>query len=275
MYKMNVQLNSSSSKRKSKSVKKSNALSKKEKKQVVKIAKSVVKRNLERKYYISGIEDTFLGNFKVYAVNPLAGIVAGTLKNQRIGERIQNVKLRFKFYYNHMGDSSPSSSLHITQDSQVRILVIRTKRALTTNTSSWADLTNVIGKNDTAADEDNCLFYMPTAYNLPYNGTLSDIKKDNNFEVLYDKVKTAKWIGNGNNVIIDNNGNPYSSALLYGTTAMWGGNVKIPQCEYNVSNQYLNNKNTYIVVVPVSRALVSTGRTGWLTGQYSVQYTDA
>lgn len=267
-----VQINSKNVKRRTK--RKTKPLTKKESKAVAKIAKSVVKSNLERKYFMSEVYDTVLQNYKIYVFNPLAGIVSGTSTHTRIAERIQNVRLRIKMLYNHLGEVE-NSDLKIHQDSLFRVLVIRTKRELTQSFNTWQDLTTTLGRTNTNANEDNTLFYQPTGFLNAWNGTIADIKRDNNYEVLYDKVKSSKIIGNLNGIGYMPNGTPVSNALLYGTTAMLSANVKLPQAEYNTDNQYLNNKNTYVVVQAVSRSGLPAIDCGWMYCQYSVQYTDA
>lgn len=255
---------------------KSKALTKPEKKQVVQIAKKVVKSNLERKYVQVGIVDTSIDNYKVMCLNPLTAITAGTGIGQRVGERIQNVKLRFKLFYNH-GGYNTTTRVRLIGDSMLRVLVIRTKRELTTTNGSWVDITTTVGKTDTNAGKDNTLFYQPD-YPYPYNGVISDIRRDNNYEVLYDKTVLSS-AGMLNNFDINGNtGAPYENSYLYGNTKVISGTVSLPQCEFNSDTQYLNNKNTYIVVMPLARPLshgLSNFICGFVHGQYSVEYTDA
>lgn len=255
---------------------KSKALTKPEKKQVVKIAKSVVKANLERKHIQVGLPDTPHDNFKIFCINPLASLVAGTGTNQRVGQRIQNVKLRFKMFYTHGGYNN-STRVRLIGDSMLRVLVIRTKRELTTNNSVWADITGVVGKTDTVGGRDDTILYQPD-YPYPYNSVIADIRRDNNYEVLYDKTVQSSAGMMNNYDVNGENGLSYENSYLWGNVKPITGTVALPQCEFNETNNYLNNKNTYIVVMPLARPIghgTSNFVCGWTFGQYSVEYTDA
>lgn len=255
---------------------KTKSLTKPEKKAVATIAKRVVKANLERKNIQIGIADTPIDNFKIMCLNPLTPITAGTGLENRIGERIQNVKLRFKLFYSH-GGYNTQTRVRLVGDSMLRVLVIRTKRELTLTNNTWVDITSVVGKSDTAAARDDALIYQPN-YPYPYNSVIADIRKDNNYEVLYDKTVHSS-AGMLNNYDVNPvNGLTYENSYLWGSIKPITGVVSLPQCEYNNNNQYLNNKNTYIIVMPLARPIgqgTDNFVAGWVFGQYSVEYTDA
>ena len=255
---------------------KGKALTQPEKKQVAQIAKKVVKSNLERKYIQVGIVDTSIDNYKVMCLNPLTAITTGIGVGQRIGERIQNVKLRFKLFYNH-GGYNTTTRVRLVGDSMLRVLVIRTKRELTTTNGSWVDITTTVGKTDTDAGKDNSLFWQPD-YPYPYNSVISDIRRDNNYEVLYDKTVQSSAGMTNNYDVNGSTGVSYENSYLYGSTKVITGAVVLPQCEYNADNLYLNNKNTYIIVMSLARPLshgLSNFICGFVHGQYAVEYTDA
>lgn len=254
---------------------KKKALTKPETKAVAQIAKQVVQRNIEHKNIQVGIVDTQLENYKVYCLNPLTAITNGTGDNERLSDKIQNVKLRFKLIYNHGGYNS-STRVRLCPDSMLRVLVVRTKRQFTLNNSVWTDITATVGKTDTAAGRDDSMFYQPD-YPYPYNLTVADIKKDNNYQVLYDQLVISS-AGMSNNISYADGTTTYENSYLFGNTKLVSGTVSLPAADYNHANNYLNNKNTYIVLMTCARPLAHGAANivaGLIHGQYSVEYTDA
>lgn len=254
---------------------KKRALSKKEKNEVTRIAKKVFKQNVEHKYFVQGLTDaTFLcGN--IYAFNPMGLITYGTSEGSRIGEVINHCRLRVKLSWISLGTKIDIPNYHhLWNRASLRVMVIRTKRQLTGNNGAWVDITTLIGMTNSAAARDQCIFYQPTGWAYPYHSGLSDVRKDNDFKVVYDKT------------IKSDNDNPY--------TAITGGNgtyvpngkftnlkfsAKIGKFEYEESNVAYASKgydNVYVLAMPyIPRTIAGTDIAGDITAHYSLTWTDA
>lgn len=249
---------------------KKRALSKKEKNEVTKIAKKVFKQNVEHKYLVHGLVDTALYVSNIYAINPMGLITYGTAEGSRIGEVINHCRLRFKLSYTNLGVKVDLPNIHLWNRSQLRVMVIRTKRQLTNVSSTWTDITSSIGRTDSATNRDNCLFYQPPGWTYPYHSALSDVRKDNDFKVVYDKV------------IKSDNDNPYQTIAGHVPNGKFTNlkfSVKIGKFEYEEANVAYARKgfdNVYVLAMPyIPRTIAGTDFAGDITAHYSLTWTDA
>lgn len=253
---------------------KKRALSKKEKVEVTKIAKKVFRSNVETKYIIQSPSELVMKYHNIYAINPMGLITLGTDSSSRIGEVINNVRLRVKMSYVHLGVKVPGvgANTRLWPKSQVRIMVIRTKRQLTNAYVTWPNIVNDIGRTDTALTRDNSIFYQPNGWDYPYHSVQQDVRKDNDFKVIYDKV--------------------HSSVHDHGyTDATTGGfipngkhtnikfSTKIGKFEYEESNAAYSRKgldNVYILAMAYTpKTAPDLDIAGDLVCHYSLSWTDA
>lgn len=258
-----------------------NALGVNQKKAVAMIARRVLNGRLEHKYKVQGIQD-FLGlkYSNIYAVNPMGLITFGTDNASRIGDIINNLTLRVKLGYVHLGQKVNTTYQHLWNKSSLRVMVIKTKRQLTNVNGVWTDITSLVGRTDSAANRDACMFYQPDGWVYPYHSVISDINKDNDFKVVYDRVITSK------------NDNPYVNDTRYTTgippnpVFIPNGNfaplkfkVKLGKFEYEEANIAYAKKgvyNNYIMITPFT-PLTEAGvdLAGDITCHYSLSWTDA
>lgn len=248
------------------------ALSKKEKNEVTKIAKKVFRSNVEHKYSIQNVVEFTPRVLEVYALNPMATLTLGTDAGSRIGETINNVRLRVRMSYVHIGDAVGLPNKKLWPRSQLRVLVIRTKRQLTNTNLVFTNITTQVGQTNSASARDNCMFYQPNGWAYPYHSAIEDIRKDNDYKVVYDKILT--------------------SDLTHGYTDVTSGNfipngklvnnrfsLKLGKFEYEESNAAYARKgldNVYIMLCPyIPKTIAGTDIAGDVVMHYSLTYTDA
>lgn len=257
------------SKNKKISRKPTRTLSKKAKREVTTIAKRVLAKNAEHKYIVSVINETPLAANSIYAINPMGNVTLGTDDHSRIGEVINNVRLRGKITYLHLGQKVGSPNVREWSMSKLRVMVIKTKRQLTGSMIAWSDQTSVIGSTTSAALRDSSLFYQPAGWAYPYHVALQDLRSDNDFKVLYDKVVTATTPAYPQDL---------SGTIDYGTFATVKFSVRIGKFEYGEASIDYSRKegeNVYVVVAPyMPRAIAGTDMAGYVTGHYSLSWTD-
>lgn len=253
----------------------SNALGINQKKAVAQIARRVLNGRLEHKYLVQGVQDTLLKYSNLYALNPMGLITFGTDNKSRIGDIINNLTLRVKLAYVHLGQKVNLPNQHLWNKSQLRVMVIKTKRQITNVSSVWTDVTSFIGRTSSAVDRDACLFYQPTGWVYPYHSVISDINKDNDFKVMYDRVITSKFEQPYVNGVIM----PTPEHTPNGNFAPLKFKVKLGKFEYEESNVAYSTKggnNIYIIVTPFT-PLTDAGvdLAGDITCHYSLSWTDA
>lgn len=121
------------------------ARKKRQPKTIKAIAKRVVKtqmaRSVERKRMPVLMNDLSLGATTYYIMNPLQHISLGTAENQRIGDKLSNVRLQLGFQYYHVGTAPLGAQLW--QGSVLRILVFKSRRQVATASASWTSKTPV------------------------------------------------------------------------------------------------------------------------------------
>lgn len=251
--------------------KKKAPLTKTETKAVASIAKKVMNKNVEHKYIVKGLEDTALLCSNIYAFNPMGNVVYGTGTDNRIGEQINNVVLRVKLAYSNIGQKVDIPTyLKLWNQSRLRIMVIKTKRQLTNVSNVWTDITTLIGRTDSAAARDSCIFYQPTGWAYPYHSGMSDVRKDNDFKVLYDKYITSA--GNQDSQTIAGN-------IQNGFFKDARFSVPLGRFEYEEANVAYARKgfnNIYVLVCPwIPRTVAGIDIAGDITCHYSLSWTDS
>lgn len=251
---------------------KTKALTKVEKRQVATIAKRVLKSNNEHKYIVKSVEEANLYCMEVYALNPMGSISVGTGFGQRIGEVINNVKLRVKFSYIHRGIKIDLPNVRQWQQSKLRVMVVRTKRQLTTNDTALSLITSQVGRTDSATNRENCLFYQPDGWTYPYHSALEDTRKDNGFRVVMDKVVSSQLIhGYSKDLDADFIPNGMSRDIKF--------SINLGKYEYREnSTAYAKDgyENTYVLFTPyIPKTLAGTDLAGALVMHYSLAWTDS
>lgn len=254
--------------------KKKPALTKTEKVEVKKIAKRVMSSNVEHKYTVQSVNEFTPRVAEVYALNPMASITLGTDSGSRIGEVINNVVLRVKMSYTHIGNSIGLPDKKLWPRSQLRVMVIRTKRQLINLNQSFTAITTSIGQTTSATARDNCLFYQPINWAYPYHCGLQDTRKDNDYRVVYDKVLTSDLTHGYTDV-----SNPPLNFIPNGKSVNNTFTVKIGKFEYEESNAAYSRKgldNVYILLTPyIPKSLAGTDIAGDVVMHYSLAYTDS
>lgn len=251
-------------------LKKTKVLSKKAKREVTTIAKRVLAKNAEHKFFISDTLETALAANSIYLLNPMGNIVLGDDNHSRIGEVINNVRLRGKFTYLHQGHKIDLPTVREWAMSKLRVMVIKTKRQITGSKTAWSDQTTALGSTATAALRDASLFYQPNGWNYPFHVALQDVRKDNDFKVLYDKVVSSSTPAFPQDL---------TGAIDYGTFATVKFSVRLGKFEFGEASIDYSRKegeNIYIVVCPyMPRAIAGTDLAGYISGHYSLSWTDA
>lgn len=245
-------------------------LSKKAKREVTTIAKRVLSKNAEHKFYVSETTELPIPANTIFAINPMGNITTGTDNHSRVGEAINNVRLRGKITYQHIGRKIGFPDTREWQMSKLRVMVIKTHRQLTNAKVSWSDQTTVLGSTASAALRDASLFYQPTGWAYPYHVAVQDVRSDNDFKVLYDKVITSTH---------DAFPKDLAGASDYGSFATAKFSVRLGKFEYGeASIDYARKdfENVYIIVAPyMPRAYAGTDVAGWVSGHYSLSWTDS
>lgn len=252
----------------SKSTKKS-ALSKAEKRQVVTIAKRVMTKDAEHKYIVKGVNELGVLANSIYCINPMANITLGTDAHSRVGEAIGNVRLRGKIVYQHTGIVPSLPSFRNWQSSKLRVMVIKTRRQLTGSTVTWTDQTTALGDTSSASGRDSSLFYQPDGWSYPFHVGMQDVRSDNDFTVLFDKVVTSSTQVTTQTV---------SGSTDYGNYVTCKFSVRVGKFEFGEASTSYARKdcdNVYILVAPyMPRAISGTDQAGWVGAHYSVSWTD-
>lgn len=223
----------------------------------------------ERKYVVKPTEELPVYSHNIYALNPMGIISNGVGKSDRVGERIQNVVLRVKLNYLHKGlKIDPfQGNTYVWPKSKLRVMVIRTKRELTQNSFNWANITSTVGRSNSTSARDDSLFYQPDGWVYPYHINISDIKKDNSYEVLLDKQISSARTGDLSTL---------NNTQSYGTEANCQFQIKLPQFEYKENTTgYANTKNTYIIIGSSMARSFETDQAGDVACHYSLQWTDS
>jgi len=252
--------------------KRKQALTKTEKVEVKKIAKRVLSANVEHKYNMQSTVEFVARCQDIYALNPMGTLTLGTDSGSRIGEAINNVTLRVKMSYVHLGTKVSIPNSKLWPRSQLRVMVVRTKRQLTNTNIVFTDITSTVGKTDSALARDNCLFYQPNGWSNPFHVAIQDIRKDNDYRVIYDNVLTSDLTHGYTDVVSGNfipNGKFVNSKFT----------VKLGKFEYEESNAAYARKgldNVYIIVSPyIPKSLAGIDQAGDVVCHYSLSYTDS
>lgn len=267
-----VNINIKGKNKKRRYTKRRQALTKKEKTEVQRIAKRVFKSNVEHKYIMQSTEETQVRCAEIYAINPMGSITVGTDSQKRIGEVINNVRLRVKMSYIHLGRKVSLPDIKQWPKSQFRVMVIKTKRQLLSNSLTWPLVTNTIGSTTTASKRDDCLFYQPTGWGYPYHSAMQDVRKDNDYKVLYDRTVSAMHHHGYTNIDTNNFFN-------IGDFKNLKFSVKLGKFEFEENDPAFARKgleNVYILVTPyIPKTLAGIDIAGEFVCQYSLTWTDA
>lgn len=251
---------------------KSKALTKVEKRQVATIAKRVLNKNNEHKYIVKAVDEATLYASEVYAINPFGSIGVGTGFGQRIGEVINNCKLRVKLSYIHKGIKIDLPNVRQWQASKLRVMVVKTRRQLTSGFSALQNVTSQIGRTDTAANRDNCLFYQPDGWTYPYHGAMQDTRKDNGFRVVLDKVISSQLV---HGYAQSNDG----SFIPNGQSKDIKFSINLGKYEYRENSiAYAKDgfENTYVILTPyIPKTFAGTDVIGEVVMHYSLAWTDS
>lgn len=202
----------------------------------------------------------------------MATITLGTDSGSRIGETINNVRLRVKMSYVHLGDAVGLPNKKLWPRSQLRVMVVRTKRQLTNTNIVFSNITTTVGQTTNAVNRDNCMFYQPINWAYPYHSALQDTRKDNDYKVVYDKVLTSDLTHGYTDVVSGNfipNGKSVNNIF----------NINLGKFEYEESNAAYSRKgldNVYILLTAyIPKSIAGTDIAGDVVMHYSLAYTDS
>lgn len=220
------------------------------------IAKQVVKRQLasviERKRITFQGTDQGLVNSKIYAMAPVSWIQPGTAENQRIGDKISDLRLRIRAMYYHQGLNPSTTPQGYWFGSKCRILVIKSNEVWSTGTSgNLTDATSTFSK----------VFIHPGV-------TSFSLVNTHDYQVLYDRTITSTdpYIPS-----------PNGGTAVYGKPALASVNVNLgKRYQYlDAAGNAAKYKNIYVLVTCSLPAGGTNGFCGTVQLSGEVTYHDA
>lgn len=151
------------------------------------VAKRVVNttlaRRIERKRFTLSFADLAMGATTFYFVNPIQHIPQGVDDNQRIGDKMTNVRLQLGLEYYHVGTAPLGAQLW--QGSVLRVIVFKSRRQVPTVVNAWTS------KNPTDVSG------FPLLFAEPFHGSMSPINT-HDYTVLRDvAIKSSTPDGGG------------------------------------------------------------------------------
>lgn len=109
----------------------------------VRQVKSLISRAEETKKHILNMSDFLPGARRCYMVNPFAQIFKGGADNQRIGSKMQKIRLNMSFSWTYTG-TDVTGSTRLGTGAPLRVMVVRTPRRLGLGTSNaWVQCTTL------------------------------------------------------------------------------------------------------------------------------------